>query len=90
MRLPALHWQIVIALALAAGAGFGLGDVAGFIQFCDFIGKFFLNGLKLLVVPLVLSAMIAGASDRLPKPRRWDATVLSRWASTSAPDSSRF
>ncbi|WP_411887234.1 dicarboxylate/amino acid:cation symporter [Hydrocarboniphaga effusa] len=60
MRLPALHWQIVIALALAAGAGFWFGDVAGFITFCDFVGKFFLNGLKLLVVPLVLSAMIAG------------------------------
>jgi proton glutamate symport protein len=60
MRLPALHWQIVIALALAAGAGFGLGEVAGFISFCEFVGKLFLNGLKLLVVPLVLSAMIAG------------------------------
>jgi Na+/H+-dicarboxylate symporter len=60
MRLPALHWQIAIALVLAVVAGYSLGDFAAFITFCEFVGKFFLNGLKLLVVPLVLSAMIAG------------------------------
>lgn len=60
MRRIALHWQILIALALAALAGATLGDSTVFLTFCEFVGKFFLNGLKLLVVPLVLSAMIAG------------------------------
>lgn len=60
MRLPALHWQIAIALVLAAIGGFWLGDFPAFITFCEFAGKLFLNGLKMLVVPLVLSAMIGG------------------------------
>ncbi len=60
MRLPALHWQIAIALVLAAVLGTWLADVPAFLAFCDFVGKLFLNGLKLLVVPLVLSAMIGG------------------------------
>lgn len=59
-RLPALHWQIAIALALAVAAGFFLGELPGFLKFCEFAGKLFLNGLKLLIVPLVLSAMIGG------------------------------
>lgn len=58
--LPALHWQIAIALGLAAICGSLLPDVPAFITFCEFVGKLFLNGLKLLVVPLVLSAMIGG------------------------------
>lgn len=60
MKRPALHWQIAAALLLAVLAGFFLGDVPAFLKFCEFAGKLFLNGLKLLVVPLVLSAMIGG------------------------------
>lgn len=60
MERPALHWQIALALALAVAAGFTFGEVPAFLTFCEFVGKLFLNGLKLLVVPLVLSAMIGG------------------------------
>lgn len=62
MRLPALHWQILIALALAVAAGVGLGTNATFLQVCQFGGELFLNGLKMLVVPLIWSAMVAGLS----------------------------
>ncbi|MDD5471811.1 MAG: cation:dicarboxylase symporter family transporter, partial [Sideroxydans sp.] len=55
-----LHWQILIALLLAAVAGsltgtdttlFGVRYYAVF----DFIGTLFLNALKMLIVPLVVS-----------------------------------
>ncbi len=60
-----LHWQILIALALAVIAGtlagtessvFGLRFYAVF----DFIGTLFLNALKMLIVPLVMSSIIVG------------------------------
>ncbi|MBU1214757.1 MAG: dicarboxylate/amino acid:cation symporter [Gammaproteobacteria bacterium] len=60
-----LHWQILIALLLAAIAGslagtdttlFGVRYFAVF----DFIGTLFLNALKMLIVPLVVSSIIVG------------------------------
>ncbi|GAB5604365.1 dicarboxylate/amino acid:cation symporter [Sideroxyarcus sp. TK5] len=60
-----LHWQILIALLLAAIAGsvagtdatlFGVRWYAVF----DFIGTLFLNALKMLIVPLVVSSIIVG------------------------------
>jgi Na+/H+-dicarboxylate symporter len=60
-----LHWQILIALLLAAVAGslagtdatlFGVRWYAVF----DFIGTLFLNALKMLIVPLVVSSIIVG------------------------------
>ncbi len=60
-----LHWQILIALFLAVIAGtlagmngqiFGLRFYAVF----DFIGALFLNALKMLIVPLVVSSIIVG------------------------------
>lgn len=60
-----LHWQIVIALILAVIAG-GLGGVdAGvfgfsFYQVYDFVGTLFLNALKMLIVPLIVSSIIVG------------------------------
>jgi Na+/H+-dicarboxylate symporter len=65
MRKLALHWQILIALVLAVLAGLLLGDEAqlfgiSFVAVCDFAGRLFLNGLKMLVVPLVASAVIVG------------------------------
>jgi Na+/H+-dicarboxylate symporter len=74
ISLP-LHWQIVIALILAAIAGslagtesalFGVNLYASF----DFIGKLFLNALRMIIVPLIASSIIVGAagiggSDRL-------------------------
>jgi Na+/H+-dicarboxylate symporter len=60
-----LHWQILIALALAVivgllvgehGAIFGVSLVAVF----DFVGSLFLNALKMLIVPLIVSSIIIG------------------------------
>ncbi|MEW5903945.1 MAG: dicarboxylate/amino acid:cation symporter [Pseudomonadota bacterium] len=60
-----LHWKILIALLLGAGAGwlagtdstlFGVRYYAVF----DFVGALFLNALKMLIVPLVVSSIIVG------------------------------
>ncbi|TVQ83990.1 MAG: dicarboxylate/amino acid:cation symporter [Chromatiaceae bacterium] len=60
-----LHWQILIALVLAVFAGlltgtdgalFGLPLVAVFA----FVGELFLNALKMLIVPLIVSSIIVG------------------------------
>ncbi len=60
-----LHWQILIALLLAVAAGSlaGMdGAVFGmrFYAVFDFIGTLFLNALKMLIVPLVVSSIITG------------------------------
>ena len=65
-RLPALHWQIAIALALALIAGAAIGPQAQFLAVCSFIGTLFLNALKMLIVPLILASIISallGLSD---------------------------
>lgn len=58
-----LHWQVLIALALAVVVGlaiteettwFGVNLVAVF----GFVGKLFLNALKMIIVPLVVSSII--------------------------------
>lgn len=60
-----LHWQILIALLLAviagtlAGTGSELFGVTFYAVF-DFIGTLFLNALKMLIVPLVVSSIIVG------------------------------
>ncbi len=60
-----LHWQILIALVLAAIAGSLAGTEGEFlgVRFYgvfDFIGTLFLNALKMLIVPLVMSSIIVG------------------------------
>ncbi|MDX8400714.1 MAG: dicarboxylate/amino acid:cation symporter [Gallionellaceae bacterium] len=60
-----LHWQILIALLLAVVAGSLAGTEAGvfgvrFYAVFDFIGMLFLNALKMLIVPLVVSSIIVG------------------------------
>jgi Na+/H+-dicarboxylate symporter len=60
-----LHWQILLALVLAVIAGqlTGMeGSLFG-LRFYDiyvFLGKLFLNALKMLIVPLILSSIITG------------------------------
>jgi len=63
-----LHWQILIALLLAVLVGslvnadtniFGVTLVSIF----DFIGKLFLNALKMIIVPLIVSSIIMGVSN---------------------------
>ena len=64
-QLP-LHWQILIALVFAVLAGSITGTDAGFLgityfQVYEFLGALFLNALKMLIVPLVMSSIIVGA-----------------------------
>jgi proton glutamate symport protein len=53
-----LHWQILIALLAAFVAGTLLGDIPLFIRLMDMLGTMFLNALRMLIVPLIVSAMI--------------------------------
>lgn len=64
----ALHWQILIALVLATimGSWSGTeGTIFGihWLAVYTFIGTLFLNALKMIVVPLVMSAIITGISN---------------------------
>lgn len=67
MRI-AMHWQILIAIVLAIGAGFianqqaiwlGINSIAVF----DFLGTLFMNGLLMVIVPLVMSSIISGMAS---------------------------
>lgn len=60
-----LHWQILIALLLAVVAGTLAGTESSllgvrYFAMFDFIGTLFLNALKMLIVPLVVSSIIVG------------------------------
>ncbi|MDH5217907.1 MAG: dicarboxylate/amino acid:cation symporter [Gammaproteobacteria bacterium] len=60
-----LHWQILIALVLAVIAGLltGVDGGIGSFRFYDgynFLGTLFLNALKMIIVPLIVSAIITG------------------------------
>ncbi len=63
-----LHWQIFIAIGLAILAGLFTGETAslGAFLFYDvyvFLGTLFLNALKMLIVPLILSSIICGIAN---------------------------
>jgi Na+/H+-dicarboxylate symporter len=63
-----LHWQILIALVLAATLGVtiqaaGAQDTAfaaGLTAVCDFLGTLFMNALRMIMVPLIVSTVIVG------------------------------
>lgn len=60
-----LHWQILIALMLAIAVGLLVGREVGifgvsFYSVFDFLGNLFLNALKMLIVPLIMSSIIVG------------------------------
>lgn len=63
-----LHWQILIGLVLSIPAGlvvkeFGQdGYVLGFplLQTYEFLGELFMSALKMIIVPLIASAIISG------------------------------
>ena len=63
-----LHWQILIALLLA----FICGQLTGtelsifgitFYAMYDFIGTMFLNALRMIIVPLIMSSIICGVAN---------------------------
>ncbi|HEX6260973.1 MAG TPA: cation:dicarboxylase symporter family transporter, partial [Woeseiaceae bacterium] len=72
MTRLALHWQILIAIVLAGLAGWavnhaGAGDPAApdvfgvsFLSTFRYVGQLFLNALKMIIVPLILSSIIVG------------------------------
>jgi proton glutamate symport protein len=72
MTKIALHWQILIALALAVVVGWavnsaGAGDPSApelfgvsFLTMFEYVGDMFLNALKMIIVPLILSSIIVG------------------------------
>lgn len=62
-----LHWQILVALILAVAAGFlaGTEGALGGIVFYDvfqFVGTLFINALKMIIVPLIVSSIIVGVA----------------------------
>ncbi|MDA3879755.1 MAG: dicarboxylate/amino acid:cation symporter [Prolixibacteraceae bacterium] len=65
MKKIALHWQILIALVLSVPFGlfFGEDGIVDLTGVFDFMGRIFLNALKMIVVPLIISAIITGVSN---------------------------
>lgn len=67
MKKIPLHWQVVAVVPVAALCGIAVGTDAAllgvaFVDMFNFVGTLFLNALKMLVVPLVVSSMIVGIS----------------------------
>jgi len=62
-----LHWQILIAIALAAVVGWAGGQDGAIFGLrlypaYDFVGTLFINALKMLIVPLIMSSIIVGVA----------------------------
>lgn len=63
MKRLALHWQMLIAIVLGGALGLVLNQLAlpadhGVISTLKLLGQIFMNGLKLIVIPLVVSSII--------------------------------
>lgn len=68
MKKLQLHWQILIAILLAGIVGSITGKELAlfgitFFQIFNFIGTLFLNALKMIIVPLVVSSLITGVTS---------------------------
>ncbi|MDB4328370.1 dicarboxylate/amino acid:cation symporter [Akkermansiaceae bacterium] len=78
------HWQILISLALAVLLGLfiktmGLQDTTFFswvIEISGLVGKLFMNLLKMIIVPLVVSSVIAGIAIEAMRSARLDPIFL--------------
>lgn len=74
MKKLELHWQILIAIGLAGISGYlvnrsiaaGVEDPSilgiSVVGFFDYIGTMFLNALKMIIVPLIMSSIIMGVA----------------------------
>ena len=63
-----LHWQIAVALALAVLVSLVADDEtmvfgASLVEIFNFFGGLFLNALKMIVVPLIVSSIILGVHN---------------------------
>lgn len=63
----ALHWQILIAIIAAALIGYSGGRDLSLLgvsaySFYELLGTIFLNALKMIIVPLVMSTIITGVA----------------------------
>ena len=61
------HWQILIALAAAVLLALLLRAFEGawvesVVAFCRFLGSFFMNLLKMVIVPLVFTSIVVGVA----------------------------
>lgn len=59
----ALWKQILIAIGLAVAVGSWAGPDSPLLAWLDPVGRFFMNALKMLVVPLILSSVIVGVAS---------------------------
>lgn len=63
-----LHWQILLAIGLAIAVGALIDEQTAVFgvslySLLSFVGTLFLNALKMIIVPLVLSSIICGVSN---------------------------
>lgn len=67
IRLP-LHWQILLALLLATLVGIAFDETTRLfgitlVSYTGYLGNLFLNALKMLIVPLIVSSIITGMME---------------------------
>lgn len=55
-----LHWQILIALAMAILYGFFFPQ---YVEYVKWMGDLFLRGLKMIIVPLILTSIVTGVAN---------------------------
>ncbi len=60
MKKIELHWQILIALGLSVAYGLLLPE---YISWVSWLGTIFLNALKMVIIPLILSSIISGVAN---------------------------
>ncbi len=60
MKKIELHWQILIALVLSVAYGMIFPDN---INLVSWMGTIFLNALKMVIIPLILSSIISGVAN---------------------------
>jgi proton glutamate symport protein len=67
MRKLQLHWQILIAILVGIAAGWLSGEEGRLLgvtlySVYDFVGTLFINALRMLIVPLIVSSIIVGVA----------------------------
>ena len=60
MKLPALHWQILIAFILAIITGLFFPAA---VPYVEWMGTVFIRLLKMVIIPLILSSIISGLTS---------------------------